>query len=54
MLELDFFSSFSYLFSFFIDCFVDKVHVEASRAIHVGDNLQADKIGANAIGIECW
>ncbi|KMZ69646.1 Haloacid dehalogenase-like hydrolase (HAD) superfamily [Zostera marina] len=33
---------------------LDKVHVEASRAIHVGDNLQADKIGANAIGIECW
>lgn len=33
---------------------LDKVNVEASKAVHVGDDLKADKDGANAIGIDCW
>ncbi|GMY26028.1 haloacid dehalogenase-like hydrolase domain-containing protein 3 isoform X1 [Fagus crenata] len=33
---------------------LDKVNVEACKAIHVGDDQQADKVGANAIGIDCW
>ncbi|XP_020533608.1 haloacid dehalogenase-like hydrolase domain-containing protein 3 isoform X2 [Jatropha curcas] len=33
---------------------LDQVCVEASRAVHVGDDLKADKDGANAIGIDCW
>ncbi|KAJ6890738.1 hypothetical protein NC651_024290 [Populus alba x Populus x berolinensis] len=28
--------------------------VEAGKAVHVGDDLKADKQGANAIGIDCW
>ncbi|XP_057993607.1 uncharacterized protein LOC110638758 isoform X3 [Hevea brasiliensis] len=32
----------------------DQVNVEASKAVHVGDDLKADKDGANAIGIDCW
>lgn len=33
---------------------VDQVHVEAGKAVHVGDDQKADKVGANAIGIDCW
>uniref|UniRef100_A0A2N9FGC0 Haloacid dehalogenase-like hydrolase domain-containing protein 3 n=1 Tax=Fagus sylvatica TaxID=28930 RepID=A0A2N9FGC0_FAGSY len=33
---------------------LDKVNVEACKAIHVGDDQKADKVGANAIGIDCW
>ncbi|CAM8979980.1 hypothetical protein QQ045_000684 [Rhodiola kirilowii] len=33
---------------------LDAVNVEASRAVHVGDDQAADKEGANAIGIDCW
>ncbi|CAN1861100.1 Haloacid dehalogenase-like hydrolase domain-containing protein 3 [Linum perenne] len=32
----------------------DEVNVEPSRAVHVGDDLEADKDGANAIGMACW
>lgn len=33
---------------------LDQVHVEAGKAVHVGDDQKADKEGANAIGIDCW
>lgn len=33
---------------------VDQTGVEASKAVHVGDDKKADKAGANAIGIDCW
>lgn len=33
---------------------LDQVHVEAGKAVHVGDDQKADKVGANAIGIDCW
>ncbi|CAN1357291.1 Haloacid dehalogenase-like hydrolase domain-containing protein 3 [Linum perenne] len=33
---------------------LDEVNVEPSRAVHVGDDLEADKDGANAIGMACW
>ncbi|XP_012568274.1 uncharacterized protein [Cicer arietinum] len=33
---------------------LDQVNVEASRALHIGDDRKADKLGANAIGIDCW
>ncbi|XP_062161334.1 uncharacterized protein LOC133868441 isoform X2 [Alnus glutinosa] len=33
---------------------LDQVHVEAGKAVHVGDDQKADKVGANSIGIECW
>uniref|UniRef100_A0A7N1A7E8 Haloacid dehalogenase-like hydrolase domain-containing protein 3 n=1 Tax=Kalanchoe fedtschenkoi TaxID=63787 RepID=A0A7N1A7E8_KALFE len=33
---------------------LDAVSVEASRAVHVGDDQVADKDGANAVGIDCW
>jgi hypothetical protein len=28
--------------------------VDASKAIHVGDDARNDKIGANALGIDSW
>ncbi|KAL9225911.1 hypothetical protein vseg_001786 [Gypsophila vaccaria] len=31
-----------------------QISVDPSRAVHVGDDEQADKFGANAVGIECW
>lgn len=34
--------------------FVDQIKVDASKAVHVGDDKKADKAGANAVGIECW
>uniref|UniRef100_A0A0A9BGS5 Haloacid dehalogenase-like hydrolase family protein n=1 Tax=Arundo donax TaxID=35708 RepID=A0A0A9BGS5_ARUDO len=33
---------------------LDQIGVEASQAVHVGDDEAADKAGANAIGLECW
>ncbi|XP_028762092.1 haloacid dehalogenase-like hydrolase domain-containing protein 3 isoform X2 [Neltuma alba] len=33
---------------------LDQVEVEASRALHIGDDKKADKLGANAVGIDCW
>ncbi|XP_062191755.1 uncharacterized protein LOC133895452 isoform X3 [Phragmites australis] len=33
---------------------LNKIGVEASNAVHVGDDETADKAGANAIGLECW
>lgn len=32
----------------------DQVHVDADKAVHVGDDKIADKVGANAVGIDCW
>lgn len=32
----------------------DQIGVDADKAIHVGDDEQADKGGANAVGIDCW
>lgn len=31
-----------------------QISVDAERAVHVGDDEQADKVGANAVGINCW
>lgn len=33
---------------------LDQLNVEASKAIHIGDDEKADKFGANAVGIDCW
>ncbi|XP_021976264.1 haloacid dehalogenase-like hydrolase domain-containing protein 3 isoform X2 [Helianthus annuus] len=33
---------------------LDQISVEAAKAVHVGDDQKADKIGANAVGINCW
>ncbi|KAF3431447.1 hypothetical protein FNV43_RR26178 [Rhamnella rubrinervis] len=33
---------------------LDQINEEAGRAIHVGDDKKADKVGSNAIGIDCW
>ncbi|XP_073014561.1 uncharacterized protein [Primulina eburnea] len=33
---------------------LDQISVEASKAVHVGDDKKADKEGANAVGIDCW
>ncbi|XP_058761340.1 uncharacterized protein LOC131634732 [Vicia villosa] len=33
---------------------LDQVNVEAGKALHIGDDLKADKLGANAVGIDCW
>ncbi|EXB43464.1 Haloacid dehalogenase-like hydrolase domain-containing protein 3 [Morus notabilis] len=33
---------------------LDQINVEACKAVHVGDDEKADKLGANAIGIDCW
>lgn len=33
---------------------LDQISVEASKAVHVGDDTKADKVGANAVGIDCW
>ncbi|XP_028230736.1 uncharacterized protein LOC114411164 isoform X5 [Glycine soja] len=32
----------------------DEVNVEACKALHIGDDQKADKLGANAVGIDCW
>ncbi|XP_068486549.1 uncharacterized protein [Phaseolus vulgaris] len=33
---------------------LDQVNVEASKALHIGDDEKADKLGANDVGIDCW
>ncbi|KAE8716089.1 cullin-3A [Hibiscus syriacus] len=33
---------------------LDQIDMEANKVVHVGDDLKADKVGANAFGIECW
>lgn len=33
---------------------LDQLGVDASKAIHVGDDARNDKIGANALGIDSW
>ncbi|KAK1415912.1 hypothetical protein QVD17_31700 [Tagetes erecta] len=33
---------------------LDQINVEAAKAVHVGDDQKADKLGANAVGIDCW
>ncbi|XP_057530676.1 uncharacterized protein LOC130809066 isoform X1 [Amaranthus tricolor] len=33
---------------------LDEIGVDAHKAVHVGDDEQADKNGANAVGIDCW
>ncbi|EYU22429.1 hypothetical protein MIMGU_mgv1a0131481mg, partial [Erythranthe guttata] len=33
---------------------LDEISVDASKAVHVGDDIKADKAGANAVGIDCW
>ncbi|GLT27674.1 hypothetical protein SLA2020_026550 [Shorea laevis] len=33
---------------------LDQVGVEAGRSVHIGDDEKADKMGANAVGIDCW
>ncbi|PON44151.1 HAD-superfamily hydrolase, subfamily IA, REG-2-like [Parasponia andersonii] len=33
---------------------LDQINVEAHKAVHVGDDKNADKVGANTIGIDCW
>ncbi|GAB4829174.1 hypothetical protein Ancab_018839 [Ancistrocladus abbreviatus] len=33
---------------------LDQIGVEAEKAVHVGDDEKADKVGANSIGIDCW
>ncbi|WVZ94893.1 hypothetical protein U9M48_040725 [Paspalum notatum var. saurae] len=33
---------------------LDQIGVEASKAVHIGDDETADKAGANAVGLECW
>lgn len=34
--------------------FTDQTRVDAGKAVHVGDDEIADKVGANAVGIDCW
>ncbi|GMI99901.1 hypothetical protein like AT1G14310 [Hibiscus trionum] len=33
---------------------LDQIDMEADKVVHVGDDLKADKVGANAVGIDCW
>ncbi|KAJ4760342.1 Haloacid dehalogenase-like hydrolase domain-containing protein 3 [Rhynchospora pubera] len=33
---------------------LDQIGVEANKAVHIGDDEKADKMGANAVGINCW
>ncbi|XP_076952361.1 uncharacterized protein LOC143626071, partial [Bidens hawaiensis] len=33
---------------------LDQINVEAAKAVHIGDDHKADKLGANAVGIDCW
>ncbi|KAK8485665.1 hypothetical protein V6N13_029475 [Hibiscus sabdariffa] len=33
---------------------LDQTDMKADKVVHVGDNLKADKVGANAVGIDCW
>ena len=43
-----------YLKQFSVCVVLDQINVDARKAVHVGDDKKADKIGANAIGIDCW
>ncbi|XP_073270040.1 uncharacterized protein [Primulina huaijiensis] len=33
---------------------LDQLSVEANKAVHVGDDKNADKEEADAVGIDCW
>ncbi|XP_065861407.1 uncharacterized protein [Euphorbia lathyris] len=33
---------------------LDEIGVGCRKAVHIGDDLKADKDGANAVGIDCW
>lgn len=33
---------------------LDQINVEACKAVHVGDDVKADRDGANTFGIDCW
>ncbi|KAF1890189.1 hypothetical protein Lal_00025522 [Lupinus albus] len=33
---------------------LDQVKVEACKALHIGDDEKADKVGASGVGIDCW
>ncbi|KAG9451268.1 hypothetical protein H6P81_011233 [Aristolochia fimbriata] len=33
---------------------LSEIGVAANRAVHIGDDEKADKMGANAVGIDCW
>ncbi|KAF5739247.1 hypothetical protein HS088_TW12G00449 [Tripterygium wilfordii] len=33
---------------------LDQIGVEPGKAVHVGDDENADKLGANGVGIDCW
>ncbi|EPS64084.1 hypothetical protein M569_10699, partial [Genlisea aurea] len=33
---------------------LDGICVDAEKTVHVGDDVRADKEGANAVGIHCW
>ncbi|XVE85880.1 hypothetical protein DITRI_Ditri17bG0127000 [Diplodiscus trichospermus] len=33
---------------------LDQIGAEAAKVVHVGDDEKADKVGANAVGINCW
>ncbi|XP_041015363.1 haloacid dehalogenase-like hydrolase domain-containing protein 3 isoform X1 [Juglans microcarpa x Juglans regia] len=33
---------------------LDQLNAEACKAVHIGDDQKADKVGANAIGVDCW
>ncbi|XP_021299922.1 haloacid dehalogenase-like hydrolase domain-containing protein 3 isoform X2 [Herrania umbratica] len=33
---------------------LDQIGLDAGKVVHVGDDHKADKVGANAVGIDCW
>ncbi|WRX13960.1 Haloacid dehalogenase-like hydrolase - like 3 [Theobroma cacao] len=33
---------------------LDQIGLDAGKVVHVGDDQKADKVGANAVGIDCW
>ncbi|GMH15309.1 hypothetical protein Nepgr_017150 [Nepenthes gracilis] len=33
---------------------LDQIRVNAENTVHVGDDQESDKVGADAVGIECW
>uniref|UniRef100_A0A803R5S1 Haloacid dehalogenase-like hydrolase domain-containing protein 3 n=1 Tax=Cannabis sativa TaxID=3483 RepID=A0A803R5S1_CANSA len=33
---------------------LDQINVKACKAVHVGDDTKADKVGANVVGVDCW
>ncbi|KAG6651030.1 haloacid dehalogenase-like hydrolase domain-containing protein 3 isoform X2 [Carya illinoinensis] len=33
---------------------LDQLNAEACKAVHIGDDQKADKVGAIAIGVDCW